>query len=151
MINDRMVQSSVLVFGPFCLLPKERRLVRDGVDVKLGSRALDLLIALTESAGEVVSKETLTARVWPDTTVHESGLRVHIAALRKALGDGQSDARYVTNGPGRGYCFVSEVVSPARSDVALSAQICRRLDGLARAIRLAAGGLETPSFSELPQ
>ncbi|HWZ89950.1 MAG TPA: winged helix-turn-helix domain-containing protein, partial [Polyangiaceae bacterium] len=53
----------------------------------------------------------LLARIWPDTVVVESSLRVHVANLRKALGDGDEGARYVTNVPGRGYCFVAPIVS----------------------------------------
>jgi predicted ATPase/DNA-binding winged helix-turn-helix (wHTH) protein len=97
-------------FGPFRLAPTERLLERDGVAVPLGGRALDILIVLVERAGEIVSKKELIARVWPDVTVEEGSLRVHIVALRKALGDGEAGARYVTNVPGRGYCFVAPVV-----------------------------------------
>ncbi|AKU97883.1 transcriptional regulator [Labilithrix luteola] len=83
--------------------------MRDGQPVKIGSRALDVLVILTERAGEIVTKEELIAKVWPDTAVEESGIRVHVAALRKALGDGAGGARYVTNVPGRGYSFVAPV------------------------------------------
>jgi DNA-binding winged helix-turn-helix (wHTH) protein len=52
------------------------------------------------------------ARVWPELTVEESSLRFHIAQLRRALGDDQGRERYVTNVPGRGYCFVAPRASP---------------------------------------
>jgi DNA-binding winged helix-turn-helix (wHTH) protein len=55
----------------------------------------------------VVTNEELTAKVWPDISVEESTLRVHIAGLRKALGDGKDGARFVANVPGRGYSFVA--------------------------------------------
>ncbi len=87
----------------------ERRLDRDGSPVHLGSRALGILIALVERAGEIVSKKDLLARVWGDLVVDEGSLRFHIAALRKVLGEGQSGARYVMNVSGRGYCFVAHV------------------------------------------
>ena len=103
------LEGMALSFGPFRLFPREKRLKRDGVAVQLGSRALDVLIALVKRAGEVVSNEALTAHVWPDSVVEESGLRVQIAALRRALGEAQADRRYVTNVPGRGYCFVAQV------------------------------------------
>ena len=77
--------------------------------MRLSSRALEILIALTERAGEIVSKQELMAQVWPDTVVAENTLRVHVAALRKALRDGEAQARYITNIPNRGYCFVAEV------------------------------------------
>lgn len=106
-----------LTFGPFQLVPGERLLLQDGKPLRLGSRALDILLALAARAGETVGKETLVAQVWPGTFVEESALRVHIAALRKALGDGQGGARYIANIPGRGYCFVAPVTREiARED-----------------------------------
>jgi predicted ATPase/DNA-binding winged helix-turn-helix (wHTH) protein len=98
-----------LAFGPFKLLRSERLLLQDGLPVRLGGRALDLLVALVERAGEVVSRQELEACVWPRTIVEETSLRAHISALRKALGDGQGGARYIVNQPGRGYCFVAPV------------------------------------------
>jgi predicted ATPase/DNA-binding winged helix-turn-helix (wHTH) protein len=99
----------VALFGPFRLLAAERLLYQGDVALRLGSRALDILIVLVERAGEVVSKRDLIARVWPDVVVDESSLRVQLVSLRRALGDGQAGARYVTNVPGRGYCFVAPV------------------------------------------
>lgn len=96
-------------FGPFYLHASERRLLRAGQSVEIGSRALDILIALVEQAGEVIGKKALVSRVWPDVIVEESSLRVHVAALRKALGDGLDGARYIANVPGRGYSFVAPV------------------------------------------
>jgi DNA-binding winged helix-turn-helix (wHTH) protein len=101
--------SETVEFGPFRLRVTERLLEKQGVPLSLGSRALDILIALVERATEVVSKRDLLARVWPDLVVDDGSLRFHIAALRKALGDGQSGARYVSNVAGRGYCFVAPV------------------------------------------
>lgn len=81
--------------------------------MRLGSRALDILIVLTRHAGEVVGKDELIAQVWPDMTVEETNLRVHIAALRKALRDGQAGNRFIANIPGRGYSFVAPIVEAA--------------------------------------
>jgi predicted ATPase/DNA-binding winged helix-turn-helix (wHTH) protein len=99
----------VVSFGPFRLVASERLLTKDGVPVEVGARTLDALIALVSRPNEVVSKGDLLARVWPDVTVEESSLRFHIAALRKALGDGKDGARYITTAAGRGYCFVAPV------------------------------------------
>ena len=96
-------------FGPFRLYPRERLLLEGDEPARLGSRALDVLIALVERAGELVSKQELMEQVWPNTTVVEGNLTVHVAALRRALGDGQNGARYLVNIPGRGYCFVAAV------------------------------------------
>src|SRR5690348_14201708 len=79
----RQPAKDVISFGPFRLSPSARLLEKDGVPVQLGGRALDLLIALVEQAGEVVSKADLFAKVWANVTVDEGSLRFHIAALRK--------------------------------------------------------------------
>ena len=95
------------------LLANERLLTKRGRPVELGARALDILIVLISSPNEIVSKKDLMSRVWPDVIVEEGSLRFHMAGLRKALGDGQDDARYITTFPGRGYCFVAPVSRPA--------------------------------------
>ena len=100
------ISQDVICFGPFRLSIKERLLEKGGVRVRLGSRALDILIALVERPAEVVTKKELFARVWPDLVVDECNLRYHISALRKVLGERQSGTCYVTNVSGRGYCFV---------------------------------------------
>lgn len=100
-----------LQFGPFELSSKERVLRRGGVELPLGSRALDILIYLAGRPGEVIAKQELIDHVWPDVTVEEGSIRVHVAAIRKALGDGQFGNRYIANIKGRGYSFVGNVVS----------------------------------------
>jgi predicted ATPase/DNA-binding winged helix-turn-helix (wHTH) protein len=102
-----------LRFGPFELSIRERLLRRDGAVLPLGGRALDLLIYLAERPGEVIAKKELIDHVWPDVTVEEGSLRVHVAAIRKALGDGQFGNRYIANIKGRGYSFVGTVVALA--------------------------------------
>lgn len=101
--------ATAVLFGPFCLLPARRLLLEGDRPVKIGSRALEILIALVEHHGELLSKNALMERVWPDTTVVEANLSVHIAALRKALRDGSDDNRYLVNMPGRGYRFVAPI------------------------------------------
>jgi predicted ATPase len=64
---------------------------------------------LVEEHGELLSKNIIMARVWPDTTVVEANLSVHVAALRRALRDGQDGNRYLVNMPGRGYRFVAPI------------------------------------------
>src|ERR1700682_4660883 len=102
-----------LQFGPFELSSRERVLRRDGVVLPLGSRALDILIYLAGRPGEVITKQELIDHVWPDVTVEEGSIRVHVAAIRKALGDGQFGTRYIANIKGRGYSFVGNVASRA--------------------------------------
>nr|WP_245973706.1 winged helix-turn-helix domain-containing protein [Bosea caraganae] len=108
-----MQTTDAVFFGPFSLIVSERLLTRDGAPVELGARTLDTLIALVSRPNEVIGKRDLMARVWPDVTVEEGSLRFHIAGLRKALGDGKDGARYIATLPGRGYCFVAPLSSPA--------------------------------------
>jgi DNA-binding winged helix-turn-helix (wHTH) protein len=103
----------VLSFGPFSLFVTGRQLKRADEPVPLGGRAFDLLIALTKRAGEVVSYNELTSIAWPNVTVDDGNLRVQIAALRKALNDGEAGARYISNVAGRGYSFVAPVSNSA--------------------------------------
>src|SRR5262249_54523414 len=100
-------------FGPFRLQPAQQLLSKAGRPVSIGSRALEILIALVEHAGETVTKEQLVARAWPSISVDETSLRAQIKALRRALEGGQGGCRYVVSIPGRGYRFVARVT---RSD-----------------------------------
>lgn len=104
-------------FGPFKLFPDRQLLQRDGEPVRIGGRALEILTVLVRRAGELVTKGDLTQCVWPDTFVHESNLKVNVAALRRVLGEAAPDASYVATVPGRGYRFVSRVqVQPSTSN-----------------------------------
>jgi predicted ATPase/DNA-binding winged helix-turn-helix (wHTH) protein len=98
-----------LRFGPFELNVAERALKKANQVIPLGGRAYDILIALLENAGEVVAKAELIAKAWPDVTVEEGSLRVHLSALRKALGDGQFGDKYIANMQGHGYSFIAPV------------------------------------------
>jgi predicted ATPase/DNA-binding winged helix-turn-helix (wHTH) protein len=96
-------------FGPFRLIEARRLLLEGDKPVRLGGRAFDILAALVDHAGEVVTKEALMARVWPQTFVEEANLKIQVSALRRALGDGQGAHRYILTVPGRGYNFVAPV------------------------------------------
>ena len=115
---------TALAFGPFILDRSRKQLLENDRPLRLGGRAFDLLAALTERAGEVLSRPDLEAQVRPHTIVEETSLRVHISALRKILGDGIGGARYIANVPGRGYSFVvpvtllDEVAEPAATATA---------------------------------
>ena len=96
-------------FGPFRLVPGRQQLLRDGQPVRIGGRALDILITLVEQAGETVSKQELIARVWPNVFVEEGNLKVNMNALRRALGEGPGSPHYIATVVGRGYRFVVPV------------------------------------------
>jgi predicted ATPase/DNA-binding winged helix-turn-helix (wHTH) protein len=107
----------ILSFGPFRLIASERLITRDGAPVNIGGRAMDLLIALVSRSGAIVTGRELVNLVWQNVIVEEANLRVHIAALRRNLGDGQAGFRYIVNVPGRGYSFVAPIErsTPERS------------------------------------
>src|SRR5258706_9749376 len=91
-------------FGPFELQPDKRRLLKDGESIALRARAFDLLVALADRAGQLVTKDELLDRVWPRVVVEEAVLHVQVSALRKVLG---ADA--ITTVSGRGYQFTLPV------------------------------------------
>src|SRR5258707_4718574 len=106
-----------LRFGPFELNVAERSLKKANQVIPLGGRAYDILTALLENAGEVVAKADLIAKAWPDVTVEEGSLRVHLSALRKALRDGQFGDKFIANIQGHGYSFIAPVTRlPADRD-----------------------------------
>jgi DNA-binding winged helix-turn-helix (wHTH) protein len=95
-----------LAFGRFRVLPKHRELLADGRPVKLGGRAFDVLMALIEAHGAVVSKDALMARVWPGRIIEENSLAAQIVALRAGFGAERALIRTVS---GRGYQFAGEI------------------------------------------
>jgi predicted ATPase/DNA-binding winged helix-turn-helix (wHTH) protein len=95
-----------IAFGRFVVSPLRLQLLADGQPVSLGGRAFDILLALIEAGGAVVSKEALMARVWPDRVVEENALQAQISALRAALGPERGLIRTVS---GRGYQFAGEI------------------------------------------
>jgi TolB-like protein/DNA-binding winged helix-turn-helix (wHTH) protein len=99
----------VYEFGPFTLIPSERQLLRDHHPVSLAGKSFDLLVVLVENCGRLVGKEELLKRIWPDSFVEEANLSVNMTALRRALGEGRDDHRYVETVPRHGYRFVAEV------------------------------------------
>jgi DNA-binding winged helix-turn-helix (wHTH) protein len=95
-----------LEFARFSVLLRQRKLVADGVEIKLGTRAFDLLLALLEADGSLVTKEQLFSRVWPGIVVSEENLKTQISVLRKALGE---DRDIVHTEVGRGYRLTAAI------------------------------------------
>jgi Tol biopolymer transport system component/DNA-binding winged helix-turn-helix (wHTH) protein len=102
-------------FGPFLIDVRERVLQRDGQPVALTPKAFDLLAALVEQPGRLISKDELLHKVWPDTFVEESNLAYNVFALRKALGDAAESGLYIETVPKRGYRFTA-AVTPVGSE-----------------------------------
>lgn len=104
--------AAILSFDGFEIEPERHLLRVAGVPVSLSSKAFEILVFLIENRGSVVSKSVLLDAVWRDQFVEENNLTVHIAALRKALGEKKGDNRYIVTVPGEGYKFVAEPVRP---------------------------------------
>lgn len=118
-------------FGPFLLVPEQQLLLENGETVRIGGRAFDLLTALVQCHGEVVSKQELMFRAWHGAVVDEGNLKVNIAALRRLLGEGPGSARYIATVVGRGYRFVASVRRTAERE-APYARSTRRSGNLSR-------------------
>ncbi|TBU83163.1 hypothetical protein DNK06_00035 [Pseudomonas daroniae] len=96
-----------LRFGAFTLYPRQHLLLKNGEPISLGSRALDLLIAMASRSGELLEKSELIACAWPKVIVEECNLRAQIVALRRVLGEDENGFEYIVTVPGRGYRFVA--------------------------------------------
>lgn len=114
-------------FGEFEIDVSRRVLVREDLPVALNSKAFDLLLALVENHGEVMSKDELLERVWEGQFVEEGNLTVHISNLRKLLGEGKKENRYIVTIPGRGYRFVAPVVAHTDEDLIVESHTVRRV------------------------
>ncbi|MGH9848874.1 MAG: AAA-like domain-containing protein [Blastocatellia bacterium] len=99
----------VYAFGPFRLDTVKRLLLREGEVVPLKPKVFETLLALIEYHGQVLDKDELMRRIWPDAFVEEGNLSVNIFALRRAFGETPDDHRYIVTVPGRGYAFVADV------------------------------------------
>ena len=102
---------SLRIGSRFELQPARRRMLVDGAEASLGARAFDLLCALTQRPGELVTKRDLMDLVWPDVVVEENNVQQQVSALRKLLG-----ADVIATIPGRGYRFIAPVEQPAATD-----------------------------------
>jgi DNA-binding winged helix-turn-helix (wHTH) protein len=104
----RATAEASLEFGRFRVLLRQRLLMADGVPIELGTRAFELLLALLEADGALVTKEQLLARVWPGLVVAEDNLKEQVFKLRRALGE---DRDFIRTEFGRGYRFTAAVRS----------------------------------------
>jgi DNA-binding winged helix-turn-helix (wHTH) protein/tetratricopeptide (TPR) repeat protein len=98
----------VYQFGPFEVNPASGELLKNGRRIRLQELPHRLLVALLENPGELISREELRSRLWPDDTFvdFDSSLRVAVGKLREALDDNAEDPRYIETVPKRGYRFL---------------------------------------------
>jgi len=107
-------------FGPFRIDVANRLLLRDGEPLPLTPKAVDTLLALIQSGGQVLRKDDLMKLVWPDTIVEEGNLTQNIYLLRKTLGERSNGQNYIETVPRRGYRFVGEVRQSEAADLILA-------------------------------
>src|SRR5215211_7119985 len=137
------MKSAAWQFGPFLLEPSEHALSREGAPVRLGGKDYELLVALVERAGQLVRKEELLQRLWPNAFVEEGNLTKHVSTLRKALGDVGDAGRIIETVPKVGFRFVLPVTAIGPPDpVALRRPAMRRWYAAVGAL-LAVGGVWT--------
>jgi eukaryotic-like serine/threonine-protein kinase len=104
-----MIEKEMYQFGPFSLDPAERVVSRHGMPLSLTPKVFDTLVCLVRNHGRLLTKDELLKQVWPDTFVEEVNLAVNVSTLRKILGEGPQEGRYIVTVPGRGYRFVAAV------------------------------------------
>ena len=102
----------IIEFGRFRLHRRNRTLLADGQKLDLGARAIEVLLALIDAGGKMVTKDELLDRVWSGVIVEENNLYVQISMLRRALG---ADADLIRTVPRRGYRFTGDVIAATRS------------------------------------
>lgn len=148
-------------FGEFRLDPGQRRLLKNGEVLPLTAKTFELLVALVESAGELVTRAELMEILWPRTVVEEHSLTWYVSALRKALADEGDAPEYIETVRGQGYRFIAPVAvidDPAPASTAPPQQRQRfRFIAIAGALvivaaigTVAAGFHFSDSFDERP-
>jgi DNA-binding winged helix-turn-helix (wHTH) protein/TolB-like protein/Flp pilus assembly protein TadD len=128
-------------FGPFRVDPTERLLQRSGETVPLTAKAFDTLLILIQRSGHLVEKSELISAVWANSFVEEGNLTVVICTLRKALGDDQSERKYIQTVAKRGYRFVGEVREIAEAEAA------KPVDPIVSIPRQPSSSNDDPSFA----
>jgi DNA-binding winged helix-turn-helix (wHTH) protein/tetratricopeptide (TPR) repeat protein len=104
-------QAVTYQFGPFRLSVIDRQLLRGDTPIPLTPKVFDTLVLLVEEAGRLVQKDEFLSRIWPDTVVEEVGLAHNISQLRRVLGDGRDEPRFIQTVPKRGYRFVAPITT----------------------------------------
>src|SRR4051794_18869341 len=110
-MNVGTTPETMYEFGPFRLDGARRTLLRNGAGGPLLPKSFDGLVALIRGAGHLLTKDALLASAWPDTAVEENSLAKAISDIRKALGEGPRDQRYIATVAGRGYRFAAAVTT----------------------------------------
>lgn len=122
-----MQNGRIYSFDGFELDAANRQLRRGDTPLSLPAKAFDVLVALVENRGRLVSKDEIFAYVWHDQIVEESNLTVHVSQIRKALGENKNGQRFIETVPGYGYRFVSDVSNLEGEELAFETQTLSRV------------------------
>jgi DNA-binding winged helix-turn-helix (wHTH) protein len=145
-----MAIPEVFHFDEFTLDVGERRLLRGTETVRLSPKACDVLIALVRQSGRLVTKDELLAQVWPESFVEEGILNVHVAALRKALGDDTRPPAYIETVVRSGYRFIAAVTCDLAHEKPLTPSAITRPVELYEQVGRGRSHLLSGSYFELP-
>ncbi|MBI4474552.1 MAG: winged helix-turn-helix domain-containing protein [Acidobacteria bacterium] len=145
-----MIGREVFHFDEFTLDVAERRLLRRAEPVRLSPKAYDVLVALVRQAGRLVTKDELLARVWSESFVAEGILTVHVAALRKALGDDTRPPAYIETVARSGYRFIAAVTCDSADEKPFTSSAMTRPVELYELVGRGRSHLLSGSYFELP-
>jgi DNA-binding winged helix-turn-helix (wHTH) protein len=142
--------SEVFHFDEFTLDVRERRLLRGTDAVRLSPKAYDVLVALVQQRGRLVTKDELLKRLWPESFVEEGSLNVHVSALRKALGEDATRPTYIETVARSGYRFIAAVRCDPAGEKPLAPSAMARPVELYELVGRGRSHLLSGSFLELP-
>jgi DNA-binding winged helix-turn-helix (wHTH) protein len=145
-----MASRQVFHFDEFTLEVQERRLLRGAEVVRLSPKAYDMLVALVEQRGRLVTKDELLRHVWPESFVEEGGLTVHVSALRKALGEDAHRPIYIETVARSGYRFIAAVTCDLAHQKPLTPSAIKRSVELYELVGRGRSHLLSGSYFELP-
>lgn len=145
-----MASREVFHFDEFALDVGERRLLRGAETVRLSPKAYDVLVLLVRQSGRLVTKDELLAQVWPESFVEEGILNVHVAALRKALGDDTRPPAYIETVVRSGYRFIAVVSFDPADEKPLTPSAITRPVELYELVGRGRSQLLSGSYFELP-
>lgn len=148
---EELRNTRVLRFGTYEVDPHAGELRKSGIRIKVQQQPLKLLEALLEQPGEVVTREELRARIWPDASFgdFDQAVNVAIAKLRGAIGDSADNPRFIETIPRRGYRFIAEVTALPRDSVK-TRMVSDPATGIKQAARSRVPGSEPRPASSVP-
>jgi len=123
------LSSRYIRFGPFQVDQQRQEVSKNGARLKLQGKVYQVLMALIEKQGEVVTRDELRLRLWPaDTHVnYDANVNTTVNKLRQALGDSSDKPLYIETIPRKGYCLV---VRPEFADVPVPVALAAPANGL---------------------